>query len=326
MNIYTNSNNFFEKIININNNDIIYTTELKIPVTNKYYIFIYNKINKKINSFINYIIDEVDDNNEVYDDDIKQLCCTQSFDIDQIYVWDIAKTNIKEISVQVNNLIECASECFETDDGTIHPAEIILIVDIESLFNYLQLFVNNEKKNEENNEEIFINGVEETHIMDYIFFLFKNKIHNIVILDKYEQLHKKSLLYYNFNNCLINTPNISLENTQDKNLVTINEEILNTNSNKIIIYKKCDSIYWNLLDTNNKYNIYIDNNNVNLLELNELLSEENLIFAKINGINSVVSNVLIQEIINTNLFSFKNNKNTFVYALNPLHQNNIFYV
>jgi hypothetical protein len=318
MNIYSDINIFFEKIININNNDIIYTTESKIPVTNKYYIFIYNKNNKKINSFINYIIDELDDNNKIHDDDIKQLCCTQSFDIDQIYVWDIAKTNIKEISSQVNNLIECASECFETDDGVIHPAEIILIVDIESLFNYIQLFVNIEKNNEDK--------VEETHIMDYIFFLFKNKINNIVILDKYKQLHEKSLLYYNFINCLINEPKVPLANIQDKNLITINEEILNINSNKIIIYKKCDSIYWNLLDVNNKYNIYIDNGDVNLQELNKLLSEENLIFAKINGINSVISNVLIHEIINTNLFSFKNNNNSFIYALNPLHQNNIFYV
>ena len=108
LNIYNDKLSLFTDIISYNEEDMIFTEEYNLPVSNKYFIFILDPNNKDILNYYNKLINNNDENNnneEILKDKIKI-----NFDEDQIYYYNILKNNFNDVDVEFENIFNNANE------------------------------------------------------------------------------------------------------------------------------------------------------------------------------------------------------------------------
>jgi hypothetical protein len=213
--IYTSTNLLYKDLIKYNEDDLIYTGEHNLPISNKYYIFIADTKNEDFMCYYNNLFSAIESAVEASPlHDIRV-----NFDEDQVFLYDILNYNYKATDKILRELYNNANE---------EGGEVCVILDIGYILNFIK-----------NTEET--SGVE-NHIFDYITYKLSNKVDKLFILDEKQELGKNSLLYrdiYSLNKNICKTipliyykKNGCLEN------------------NYITIYRNKDNLYWKILDTN----------------------------------------------------------------------------
>jgi hypothetical protein len=209
--IYTSIDSLYCDIIKYNEEDLIYTGEHNLPISNKYYIFITDTNNDDFMRYYNSLFSDIEENPL---QDIRV-----NFDEDQVFLYDLLKYNFKTTDKILCELYNNANE---------EGGEVCVILDIGYILNFIRL-------TEENS------GVE-NHIFDYLMYKLRNKVDKLFILDEKQELRKNSLL---------NRDIYLLNKYCDKIIPLIyykkNECLEN---NYITIYKNKDNLYWKILDTN----------------------------------------------------------------------------
>ena len=81
----------FKNIVNINNSGIIYSGDLNIPISNKYFIFLFDNSNETFINLIKYITDEEEIDSSF---DFSQIQCSISFEKEQILSINILNNDI----------------------------------------------------------------------------------------------------------------------------------------------------------------------------------------------------------------------------------------
>lgn len=187
-----------------------------------------------------------------------------SFDEEQICQINIVKSTLKQIDKEITSMIDTASES---------SAKIVLLLDIGLLFNLINIFKESEQ---------------EIHLYDFIMHKFKNKINKLFILDS-----NSILTIGDKNSSVFDELNIYLSKIKPptKNIV---------NDQNVSIYKKHDSLYWKLLNMNQKVE-YLDNNDNN----DNLNNDISLV--EIDDEESFLMNVKLSKICFTNLFEMHSN-------------------
>ena len=279
---HTSLINTFKKIIEINNKNIIYSEEFNIPISNKYYIFLFDNSDDLFINLSKYIIDEEIDSKY----DFSELNCSLTFDQEQILSINILNNDITKTEIELNNLFLCAEES---------DAEIILSFDINFIKNYSYLIDSQDG---------------ETHLLDYLFYKLYNKLSNIIIFDEISFLSCDSLFYFELSKCLFDTT-IFKQTLNKINLIK---------SDKIIVYKKPDNIYWNFFDYNNNYDINFNDQNISYEKFTELLNNNNFINTIINNNLVIVTKIFINQILFINIFN-KNDHDKEPFPIDPLSKN-----
>jgi len=213
--IYTSIDLLYNDLIKYNEDDLIYTGEHNLPISNKYYIFIADTSNEDFMRYYNNLFSAVEES-PLHDIRV-------NFDEDQVFLYDVLKYNYKATDKILCELYNNANE---------EGGEICVILDIGYILNFIK-----------NTEET--SGVE-NHIFDYITYKLRNKVDKLFILDEKQELGKNSLLYrdiYSFNK------NNDKTNKRIPILYYDNKKECLEN-NYITIYKNKDNLYWKILDTN----------------------------------------------------------------------------
>ena len=274
----------FKNIVNINNSGIIYSGDLNIPISNKYFIFLFDNSNETFINLIKYITDEEEIDSSF---DFSQIQCSISFEKEQILSINILNNDITKTEIEINNLFLCAEES---------NAEIIFSFDISFIKNYFELIDSQDG---------------ETHLFDYIIYKFQKKLSNIIIFDENSFISKNSLLFFELSKTLLNTQ-IFDEILQKINLIK---------SDKIIIYKKSDNIYWKLFNKNiNNYDITIDDETIDIKQFVQIVNENNFIDAYINNNFVISTSIFINQILFINLFN-KDDLEKQPFILDPISKN-----
>jgi len=210
--IYTTINSLFKDLINYNEEDLIYTGEHNLPISNKYYIFISDNNNK---DFMLYY------NNLFFAEEVNPIQNIKvNFDEEQVFLYDILKYNYKATDKILKELYYNANE---------EGGEVCVILDIGYILNFIGL-------TEENSSV-------ENHILDYIMYKFTSRVDKLFILDEKQELQKNSLLYRNI---------ISLNKNVSKIIPMFyyNNKKESFEDNYITIYKNKNNLYWKIVDTN----------------------------------------------------------------------------
>ena len=286
LNIYNDKLSLFTDIISYNEEDMIFTEEYNLPVSNKYFIFILDPNNKDILNYYNKIINnsDNDDNYEILKDKIKI-----NFDEDQIFYYNILKNNFNDVDIEFENIFNNANES---------NADICLVIDIGFILNFIKFF--------ENNTDL------DNHIIDFLTFKLKHKLDKIFIYDDTNTFSINSLLYldllsYSKVKYNLNSSNIkfyTIDNDKNKNYI---------DDNFITIFKNTNKMYWNILNLNSKVSYddeYDENDDIN----------NQICMVEIDNIDSLLTTKNINELFNANIFNIECNKE----VLNPLLKNNIF--
>jgi len=227
-NIYDNIANLFVELVRYNNTNPIHYSDYNIPMSNKYYIILFNPINKEIDDMIEYLYnDERNLENPIPNVNIDNSI---GFDRDQVYEINLHTSNIKELNFNITNIL------INVDESN---SELCLILDINYLLDIL-------KRIDELNEE--------THIYDFLLYKLAKCMDKILILDQNNML--KTIDDQN---------NLVLLELQNKLLKTNNQNIWNIPIRDIVICKKEESIYWKIPNFIDKINI-TDEEDKNLLE------------------------------------------------------------
>ena len=209
--IHTSISSLYKDLINYNEEELIYTGEHNLPISNKYYIFIADTRNKDFNQHYEGLFSAIEEN------PIQDI--RVNFDEDQVFMYDILKYNYKSTDKILGELYNNAYE---------EGGEVCVILDIGYILTFIRL-------SEENS------GVE-NHILDYLLFKLTAKVDKLFILDEKQELQKNSLLYRDI---------LSLNKNICKTIPLIyykkNECLEN---NYITIYRNKDNLYWRLVDTN----------------------------------------------------------------------------
>jgi hypothetical protein len=211
--IYALIDSLYSDIIKYNQDDLIYTEEHNLPISNKYYVFIADTKNEIFMQYYNNLFSAVDENPI-------QSIIKVNFDEDQVFLYDLLNYNYKVTDKILSELYNNANE---------EGGEVCVILDIGYILNFICL-----------TEEY--SGVE-NHILDYIIYKFTNKVDKLFILDEKHELKKNSLLYrdiylfYRNNRKII--PMFYYDNKKEY-----------FENNYITIYKNKDNLYWKMVDTN----------------------------------------------------------------------------
>jgi hypothetical protein len=213
--IYTSISSLYKDLITYNEEDLIYTGEHNLPISNKYYIFIADTHNVDFMHYYDGLFSSTDENPL---QDIRV-----NFDEDQVFMYDILKYNYRTTDKILLNLYNNANE---------EGGEVCVILDIGYILNFIRL-------TEENS------GVE-NHILDYLLYKLKNKVDKLFILDEKQELGENSLLYRDI---------YLMYKKSDKtnsNIVMLyyNNKKECLENNYITIYKNKDNLYWKMVDTN----------------------------------------------------------------------------
>jgi hypothetical protein len=209
--IHTSTSSLYKDLINYNEEELIYTGEHNLPISNKYYIFIADTRNKDFNQHYEGLFSAIEENPI---QDIKV-----NFDEDQVFLYDILKYNYKSTDKILGELYNNANE---------EGGEVCVILDIGYILTFIRL-------SEENS------GVE-NHIFDYLLYKLTAKVDKLFILDEKQELQKNSLLYRDI---------LSLNKNICKVIPLIyykKNEFLE--DNYITIYRNKNNLYWRLVDTN----------------------------------------------------------------------------
>ena len=210
--IYSSIYLLYKDLITYNEEDLIYTGEHNLPISNKYYIFIANTNNVDFMTHYNNLFNSTE---EIHLQDIKV-----NFDEDQIFLYDILKFNYKATDKILRELYNHANE---------EGGEVYLILDIGFILNFIRL-------TEENS------GIE-NHILDFIIHKFTSKVDKLFILDEKQELQKNSLLYRDILSLNKNVSKVIPFTYYDKKNGCLED-------NYITIYRNKDNLYWRLVDTN----------------------------------------------------------------------------
>ena len=286
--IYTSTDLLYNDLIKYNEDDLIYTGEHNLPISNKYYIFIADTSNKDFMLYYNNLFSAIEVN--PLQDKIRV-----NFDEDQVFLYDILNYNYKATDKILYELYNNANE---------EGGEICVILDIGYILNFIK-----------NTEET--SGVE-NHIFDYITYKLSNKVDKLFILDEKQELGKNSLLYrdiYSFNKNSDKTnkrmPLIyyNKKDCLENNYITIYE------NNYITIYKNKDNLYWKILDTNSTIDFSEDYGE-------DHDYEDKIIEVKIDKLDSLITlSEIDDEILDGNVFT----KENMIKVLHPFTKNSIFY-
>jgi len=209
--IYTSTNLLYKDLIKYNEDDLIYTGEHNLPISNKYYIFIVDTCNKDFMRYYDGLFNAIEENPL---QDIRV-----NFDEDQVFLYDILKYNYKSTDKILGELYNNANE---------EGGEVCVILDIGYILNFIRLTEGN-------------SGVE-NHILDYLSYKLTAKADKLFILDEKQELQKNSLLYRDI---------LSLNKNICKTIPLIyykKNECLE--DNYITIYRNKDNLYWRFVDTN----------------------------------------------------------------------------
>ncbi len=270
LNIYNDKFSLFTDIISYNEQDIIYSKEYNLPVSNKYFIFILDPNNKEIQNYYNKLFNNYD--NEILKDKIKI-----NFDEDQVYNYNILKNNFKDFDIQFKNIYNNINDS---------NADLCLVIDIGFILNFIEFF--------EKNSDL------DNHIMDFLVFKLINKLNKIFIYDETNNFSSNSLLYLDLLKCLKNNDNINNSNIK---FYTIDDEknINYINDNFVTIYKNTNKMYWNILNLNSKilYDDEYDDNDDN---------NNQICLVEIDDIDSLLTTRNLCDILNGNLFNTRCNK------------------
>ena len=223
--IYNNNQKLFSDLIEYNNENPIHLGEYNIPISNKYYIMIMDIKDKHINNIIEYLYNENRETSNPFGDGFT-IDNNIGFDKDQVYSINLHTENIKEISIELTNIITNVEES---------NGELCLILDINYLLNLLQ--------------QIDDIG-EEMHLYDFLIYKLYKKLDKILILDINKDLEHNvspNMLYTELTSKLIRNN----DNNNNNNFKSLDQD------KNIILYKKEDSIYWKML-LDEKVNINID--------------------------------------------------------------------
>ena len=294
--IHTSTSSLYKDLINYNEDELIYTGEHNLPISNKYYIFIADIRNKGFIQHYEGLFSAIDEN------PIQDI--RVNFDEDQVFLYDILKNNYKSTDKILGELYNNAYE---------EGGEVCVILDIGYILTFIRL-------TEENS------GVE-NHILDYLLYKLTAKVDKLFILDEKQELQKNSLLYrdilslnknicktiplmyYKKNECLDDNykKNECLEDNYKKN------ECLE--DNYITIYRNKDNLYWRLVDTNSTIDFSED------YEADHDY-EDKIIAVKIDKTDSLITLTEIDdEILDGNVFT----KENMVKVLHPLTKNSKYY-
>jgi len=210
--IHTTISSLYSDLIRYNEEDLIYTGEHNLPISNKYYIFIVDTGNVDFMRYYDGLFSAIDENPI---QDIKV-----NFDEDQVFMYDIIKYNYKMVDKILCELYNNANE---------EGGEVCVILDIGYILNFI--------RNTEENSGI------ENHILDYIIHKFRNKVDKLFILDEKQELQKNSLLYRDILSLNKNVCKVIPFTYYDKKNGCLED-------NYITIYRNKDNLYWRLVDTN----------------------------------------------------------------------------
>lgn len=211
--IYTTIDSIYSDIIKYNEDELLYTGEHNIPLSNKYYIFIADTNNEDFMRYYNGLYSNVDEN--PLQDKIRV-----NFDEDQVFLYDILNYNYKSTDKILRELYNNANE---------EGGEVCVILDIGYILNFIRYT--------EENCSI------ENHIFDYITCKLRNKVDKLFILDEKEILQKNSLLYRDIHSFYRNSNKIIP-------MLYFNNKNEYLENNYITIYKNKDHLYWKMVGTN----------------------------------------------------------------------------
>ena len=210
--IHTSISSLYSDLIRYNEEDLIYTGEHNLPISNKYYIFIVDTGNVDFMRYYDGLFSAIEENPL---QDIKV-----NFDEDQVFMYDIIKYNYKMVDKILCELYNNANE---------EGGEVCVILDIGYILNFI-------RHTEENS------GVE-NHILDYIIHKFTAKVDKLFILDEKQELQKNSLLYRDIISLNKNVNKVIPLTYYDKKNGCIED-------NYITIYRNKYNLYWRIVDTN----------------------------------------------------------------------------
>jgi hypothetical protein len=219
--IYKDIELLYIDLIKYNEENIIFTGEHNIPISNKYYVFIIDPNNTTFNNYYNKLLD-VEENEDILYNKIRV-----NLDEDQVFRYDILKNNYKEVD-KIFSLIYNNSN---DDNG-----EVCLILDIGFIINFIKFI--------EENTEI------ENHILDFIIYKLRNRVDKIFIYDEKNILQKNSLLYYEFLTCY--KQKIDISNLKFYTIKNDDKDYLE--NNYVTLYKNKNNLYWKILDCDSRIN------------------------------------------------------------------------
>jgi hypothetical protein len=271
LNIYNDKLSLFHDIISYNEEDMIFTEEYNLPVSNKYFIFILDPNNKDILNYYNKLINN-NDNDEILKDKIKI-----NFDEDQIYYYNILRNNYNDVDIQFENIFNDANES---------NADICLVIDIGFLIKFIKFIDNNSDT--------------DNHILDFLSFKLKHKLDNMFIYDDTNTFSLNSLLYLDLLSYLKVKHNLfssnvkfyTIDNDKNKNYF---------DDNYITIYKNTNKMYWNILNLNSKVSYdeeYDEEDDIN----------NQICMVEVDDIDSLLTTKNINDLLNANIFNIECNK------------------
>lgn len=211
LNIFNSYDELFNNMIKINGENSLYVANAKkymVPISNKYFLTIFNNNQSEILNFLKYINDSERTIEYPFE---KKLEIDYSFMIEneQFYQMDLENSTINEIA---QNLDEFKSIVSESN------GEIIFVIDINYLIDF---FVKIKEKSQPN------------HLFDLILWKLKSTVNSIFIIDKNQIVSKKeNMLYIQLSKCL----NVFKDINYDKEIYVYR------NASDTII----ESVYWNL--------------------------------------------------------------------------------
>lgn len=211
--IYTSIDKLYSFLISYNEENLVYTGEHNLPISNKYYIFIADIHNENFMRYYNNLFSAVEEN--PLHDKIKV-----NFDEDQVFLYDILKYNYKVADKILRELYNNANE---------EGGEVCVILDIGYILNFIRF-------TEENS------GVE-NHILDFIIYKLTNRVDKLFILDEKQELQINSLLYRELFS-------ISKNNSKINPILYYDNKNECFENNYITIYKNREQLYWKILSNN----------------------------------------------------------------------------
>lgn len=210
--VFNNLDNLFNNIVITNNEDPIYPNKTieSIPISNKYFLTIFDNKKDEIKSFFDYI----NDNTRALEYPFKKnknIDYSFMVEQEQFYQIDLENSNLKEISDNLDNFFQIVKE----SDG-----EIVFVLDLCYL-------IENFAKSK---------NISPNHLVDFILWKLKNKVTYILVLDSNMIVKKyNNLLFAQLETCFINC---------DLTKYNLDKNILVYKDAEEEIYQ---NIYWNLL-------------------------------------------------------------------------------
>lgn len=210
--VFNKIDNLFNNIIITNNENPIYQTKTNesVPISNKYFLTIFDNNDSEIKTFFNYIDDETRSIEYPFEKN-KNIDYSFMVEKEQFYQIDLDNSNLKEISHNLDVFFKIVEE----SDG-----EIVFVVDIN-------LLIDNFVKSK---------NFTPNHLIDFILWKLKNKLTYILVLNSNDTIKKyNNLLFLQLETCFAN---------YDLNKYNLDKNILVYKDIQTEVY---ENIYWNLL-------------------------------------------------------------------------------